>query len=625
MKFSFPSTVGPEVLLPCALFAFMCGYHLPMESGFTMEVSITIALLVSLFVVQHRRIYSVILMLTFTALGVLASNPVANLTKAKHTAYIRWNKVQQKGKVFKAVGQLYERKGLDLIPTGEELFCTILPKNSIPTEGAVALVPVQIIPIEHDKNPGAFDKVTYNKSKGITHECFITDSIKVVAQQQALLAPLHLLRGQISEIFRKQLSNEEFGLAKALLLGDASEVDPTSKADFSATGAIHVLAVSGMHVSLFAQMLWLFFGLFHRVFSKITVQIVCIAILWAYAVLTGLSPSVVRSVLMFTVLQLGQMAGKPSEQNHLLFLCAFLMLATDPDCAMDIGFQLSFLAVFGIVNFQKPIEAWIKIKPKWLCFIWKNTSVALAAQALTLPLTFYYFHAFPNYFLLANLGVVVLSGVAMYLGFCYLFLCAIPIVGDFFAFPFQYALKALNGFLHAIANLPGAVEKGFVLSSTTAVGLLCSILFFFWIRWHWSLRVLPLTLILVLITRNRFLHQHENHLFLLKSKTPVFIFKQQRNATLIVPRTKEKLEAKALGLLCANYNSIYPYQKLDTVYLEGERELVMGGIKFNYTDHKIDISKNSMRYSINFEKEFPWKIVHPKGNTLPFQAQKLAF
>ena len=136
---------------------------------------------------------------------------------------------------------------------------------------------------------------------------------------------------------------------------------------------------------------------------------------------------------------------------------------------------------------------------------------------------------------------------------------------------------------------------------------------------------MPLTLILVLITRNRFLHQHENHLFLLKSKTPVFIFKQQRNATLIVPRTKEKLEAKALGLLCANYNSIYPYQKLDTVYLEGERELVMGGIKFNYTNHKIDISKNSMRYSINFEKEFPWKIVHPKGNTLPFQAQKLAF
>ena len=584
-----------------------------------------IVLLVSLFLVQNRWIYILLLLLTCMTLGIFASRPVSRMSQCKQAVYLRWTKVQKRGKVYKSVGQLYARKGLDLIPTGREIYCTILPNNTIPREGTIALVPVQITRIMNDEHPGAFDRVTYHKSKGITHECCITDSIKVVAQQQALLAPLHLLRGQISEIFRKQLSNEEFGLAQALLLGDASEVDPTSKADFSATGAIHVLAVSGMHVSLFAQILWLFFGLFHRVFSKITVQIVCIAILWAYAVLTGLSPSVVRSVLMFTVLQIGQISGKQSEQNHLLFLCAFLMLATDPDCAMDIGFQLSFLAVFGIVNFQKPIEAWIKIKPKWLCFIWKNTSVALAAQALTLPLTFYYFHAFPNYFLLANLGVVVLSGVAMYLGFCYLFLCAIPVLGNLLAYPFQYSLKALNGFLHVIANLPGAVEKGFVLSSITAVGLLCSILFFFWIRWHWSLRVLPLTLILVLITRNRFLHQHENHLFLLKSKIPVFIFKQQHNATLIVPRTKEKLETKTFGLLCANYNSIYPYQNLDTVYLEGERELVMGGITFNYTDHKIDISKNSMRYSINFEKKNPWKIVHPKGNTLPFQAQKLAF
>jgi len=419
------------------------------------------------------------------------------------------------------------------------------------------------------------------------------------------------------------LHNEEYGLAKALLLGDASEVDPTSKADFSATGAIHVLAVSGMHVSLFAQILWLLFGLFHRLISKTTVQISCIAMLWAYAVLTGLSPSVVRSVLMFTVLHLGQMAGKRLEQNHVLFLCAFIMLALDPDCAMDIGFQLSFLAVFGIVNFQKPIEAWLKVKPKRLRFIWSSTSIALAAQALTIPLTFYYFHAFPNYFLLANLGVVVLSGIAMYLGFCYLFLCAIPVLGDLVAFPFQYSLKALNEFLHAVANLPGAVEKGFVLTSTTTLAMLCSMLFFFWKRWHWCLRVLPLTFILLLVTHDRFQRQQESHLYLLKSNLPVLVYKQEGNATLIVPKTKDKFKAKSLGLLCANYASIYPYQKLDTVYLASSHKVNVGGITFFNSGNRIDISKNAKKYAIHFEKNSAWKIVHPEGKTLPFRSQKL--
>ncbi|NDB35754.1 MAG: hypothetical protein EB023_10560, partial [Flavobacteriia bacterium] len=157
MRISLPSTFGPGVLLPCSLFAFICGYFLPVEGGFTMELSMAIVLLVSLFLVQNRWIYILLLLLTCMTLGIFASRPVSRMSQCKQAVYLRWTKVQKRGKVYKSVGQLYARKGLDLIPTGREIYCTILPNNTIPREGTIALVPVQITRIMNDEHPGAFE------------------------------------------------------------------------------------------------------------------------------------------------------------------------------------------------------------------------------------------------------------------------------------------------------------------------------------------------------------------------------------------------------------------------------------------------------------------------------------
>jgi competence protein ComEC len=141
-----------------------------------------------------------------------------------------------------------------------------------------------------------------------------------------------------------------------------------------------------------------------------------------------------------------------------------IMIAFDGNCLYDLGFQLSFLAVFGILNYQKTITRLLIPSHRLTVFFWEATAVAIAAQLFTLPIILYTFHTFPNYFLVANLLVVVVSALAMYVGFIYLFLTFVPTIGEWVGELFNAILYALHQGLHGIANFSGSVENGFQFS-----------------------------------------------------------------------------------------------------------------------------------------------------------------
>lgn len=604
-RIRLPLTLGPEVLMGLALFVYLLGLITgSFEWDQTLQLVIIFTALILQIFVRCSFAFIPIILCVFYSLGNLSRSMEAPL-KPREIYYFRLSNIKLYPNHIQAYGKLHVRKKSHLIPTKHLVVCTILKSpNHFKAFQSGDLIAAcgEMRRIQSDKIPGSFDVETFYRSKGISYRCYIRDDATLVGQHPDWQDNVEHFRQQLSNIFDRDLAKGESGLAKALLLGDGSSVDSTSKAAFSATGAIHVLAVSGMHVALFAQILLLLLGLFHRFIQKRTIQIICIGILWYYAILTGLSPSVVRSVTMFTILQIAQFLGKESTQNHSVILCAFLMVVVDPNCVIDIGFQLSFLAVLGISNFQKRMENWITPKNKILRFLWSNTCVAMAAQSLTLPLTLYYFHTFPNYFLLANIGVAVISVMSMYLGFAYLFLCGVPYLGAICAIPFQYSLKALNRFLEIIASIPGAIAEGYVISITICILLLLSIALMFYTKIQWLIRCIPLTVLVIIITINRHHRQHEKHLYLLQGKTPLLIMKQGTSATVIMDK---KQFNSSLNQICSSYRKIYALDRLDTLYLEDQDSIILP--KLTLIRHKGKLSVNLKTLSHQTMHTFVWE------------------
>ena len=213
----------------------------------------------------------------------------------------------------------------------------------------------------------------------------------------------------IAEIFTKHLQSDTSALCKALCIADKSDLTSTVKKDFSRAGASHILAVSGMHVGIIFTAISTLIGLISqsRKFSRIA-SIVAICFLWFYAFICGLQPSIVRACTMFTIPIIGKLL-----KRSLLFT-AFCMVIYDYTNLFNIGFQLSFLAVAGILLFQEKIFNIFQLQNKILIWLWSLTSVSIAAQITTLPLTIYYFHNIPVLSLISNLFVVPLSTLLIY-------------------------------------------------------------------------------------------------------------------------------------------------------------------------------------------------------------------
>ena len=149
--------------------------------------------------------------------------------------------------------------------------------------------------------------------------------------------------------------------------------------------------------------------------------------LWFYALTSGFSPSVVRSVFMFSLLLLAQMTGRRYSSINILFFSAFVLILINPMVFFDVGFQLSYLAMLGIFSIYPIIQNWLNFKNKIMHYFWQGTAVCLSAQCVTVPLCIYYFHQFPNYFMIANLGIMILSTLVMGIGlgiFIFHFICS---------------------------------------------------------------------------------------------------------------------------------------------------------------------------------------------------------
>lgn len=393
-------------------------------------------------------------------------------------------------------------------------------------------VNIKAEPIENDKYPGAFDLERYLQFKGVTHQAYL-DSTQIWSVQKKPTSSSFsvLLKKQsktLSELFDKYLNGEAADIAIALIVGDRSGVDEKSKQAFQGTGSMHIMAVSGMHIALLLNVLFKFFTFFGSWVNRRVVIFLLLLLIWYYAFLTGLSAAVLRSVVMFSFLLLGQLSGRQVSSLLLLYFSAFCLLLFEPLLLFDLGFQLSYVAMWGIFVLYPKINAWFVFRWAYLQTLWEGTALGVAATLSTAPLTLYYFHTFPNYFAIANLFLMTLSSFILIVGMLFPLFTSIPYVNQLVGIVFEKSIDLLLGIMDFFAQLPGALAQGFHFHFSWV--LACWIALYLWSQakapiWQ-KTAYLFAALFLTELSLQRIAHYNSNKLFLV-SKEKIFVVKQR--------------------------------------------------------------------------------------------------
>ena len=322
--------------------------------------------------------------------------------------------------------------------------------------------------VKAPQNPGMFNYQAYLKTQNILHQHYIRAGTYTKIQDFQGFDVFSLsfqLRELLSAHLIKHINDPQvLGVASALLLGSKEYLDDEVRSSYAGTGLMHILAVSGLHVAFIMGLLDVLLKRLKKYKYGSYLRLVLMVVgLWAYAFLTGLSPSVMRAVTMLCFAQTSEIFRRKKLIYNTLGASAFLLLAINPLLVFSVSFQLSYIAVLGIVYFQPKIYRIFEFNNRFLNYFWGLTSVSLAAQLATFPLGLYYFHQFPNYFLISNILVLPLVQLMLYVGIAFLFTCFIPSLSFFVGFVFEKMIFLANWVTFVLNKLPFAITEGIFL------------------------------------------------------------------------------------------------------------------------------------------------------------------
>lgn len=315
-------------------------------------------------------------------------------------------------------------------------------------------------------NPGQFNYQNYLEKKQIEYVNYTNNNWQFISSEFSLIRFATICRNYCVNSFEKAgLNGSELAIASALTFGYKDDLENDVKSSFSSAGAMHVLAVSGLHVGI----IYLIFISFFKMILiperyKWVVYILILFILWFYTFVSGLTPSVVRACTMFSFFILADAINKSANVFNILAASAIFLLIVDPFLIMQVSFQLSYLAVLGILYLQPKINR-LFVSRFWIINkVWDLTTVSIAAQLATFPLTIYYFHQFPNYFVLTNLLVIPMAFVILIIGIVIIILSFYNPLTFFLGSLYYLVLKIFYKSINFINHIPGSNSKGFSIN-----------------------------------------------------------------------------------------------------------------------------------------------------------------
>ena len=388
-------------------------------------------------------------------------------------------------------------KGKKENPTSGTLLIAIKDTATHFNYGDQLLIPAKYNLIDPPFVPAQFNYKRYLQYQNVFYQGYLySKQYRILSSGNGnpLIAHSLQLRQRLVEKLKVNMCDTDaLAVASTLILGYKADLSNDVLQAYSKTGTVHVLSVSGAHVAI-VYILLMFALSFLNGFKtgRVFKAIIIITLIWYYSMLTGFSPAVCRAALMISFFISGKTFNRYINTLNLMAASAFVLLVYDPYFIADAGFQLSYLAVFGLIVFQPLVYRWFKFKNKWADKLWALCSVSLAAQVITFPLSAFYFHQFPVYFLVSNLFIIIPSAIIMYSGLAYLLLPQIPFLSKFLAAVLENTIIIMNKTLAFIEHLPFAVISKLWLNTWEYVLLyilLFCLFYFLFDKKAWLLRI----------------------------------------------------------------------------------------------------------------------------------------
>lgn len=335
--------------------------------------------------------------------------------------------------------------------------------------------------IENKGNPEEFDYRKYLAYNMIFSSDYLAgDDWRLVDDEAVGFRPkLSRLRMKLVGLLRDfGLSDDELGVMSAMTMGYSDILSDEIRHAYSSAGAMHILAVSGLHVGIIYGIIVFLLSFIKNDKLNWLKVLITITLIWLYALFTGLSPSVSRASLMFSLMSLGKLQKNSPGSLNAVFASMFILLVINPYNLVNIGFQLSYSAVIGIIILQPRLYAIFEVKNKFLDWIWSLTTVSVAAQLATMPLCFYYFHQFSNYFLLTNYVMIPISTIAIWTCFIFFAVSWIPYISTAVAYCLSWLAKAMNYACLTIEGLPFSTAQDIYIDVPQMILLFAIIVLF---------------------------------------------------------------------------------------------------------------------------------------------------
>ena len=328
--------------------------------------------------------------------------------------------------------------------------------------------------IDEPTNPSQFDYKKFLANSDIFHQQYLTNMHWKMFEKQkgfSVRATAFMWQKRLLDVLKSHhFEQQELAVSSALLLGYKDMLDRDTILTYSSSGAMHVLAVSGLHVGIIYLVLSSLLFFFDKIkYGNYMKAFLLVLALWAYAFLTGLSPSVLRAATMFSFVTIGSSLKRQTNIYNTLAASAFVLILYNPYIILKVGFQLSYLAVLGIVYLQPKLYNLYRTSNWLLDKIWAITTVSIAAQLATFPLGMYYFHQFPNYFLLSNLFVIPLATFIINGGILLFIISAIPVLPTYIAWVVNKMLLFLNFSVEWVDSLPYSLTLGISISTLETI------------------------------------------------------------------------------------------------------------------------------------------------------------
>jgi competence protein ComEC len=432
---------------------------------------------------QNRWIFGATVAFLLIILGIKTIEVHNQLNDKNHFSYLHSNQGQAIIKVTESVTEKnnsFQLNGNVIYIIGQDsTYSTIgkiviyLEKDSLASKiryGDIIITEFNFNETQPPSNPNQFNYKKFLANNNIFHQAYRRSGEWYntgINKGNWLLSNANSLRDNALSILEKNnVNGKEYAVASALVLGYKENLDEELQKGFAGAGAMHVLCVSGLHVGIIFMVLNIVLGFLKRIKrGNIIKTLLIISLIWLYAAITGFSPSVQRATTMFTFVAISHSFSHKTNIYNTLAASALFLMVIDSYIITKIGFQLSYIAVVGIVSMQPLIYKKFVFKYTILDKAWGIISVSIAAQLATGPLGLYYFNQFPNYFILTNLIVIPLSSIIIYLALSVIAFSSISIISEFLGELLSYLVMIMHKSVVWIEALPGSVSSNIYIST----------------------------------------------------------------------------------------------------------------------------------------------------------------